>query len=106
LLQSKKALNNVILVFPFAWRSCFQYTVIVPYNLQKSYDALIAAIRRCTTLPAQTLGLENKGVLRVGADADLVIFDPDLIEDRAGYLWLGTRDGITRIPPDREWMSR
>lgn len=53
---------------------------------------LIDAIRRCTTLPAGALGLRTKGALRVGADADLVVFDPDQIEDRAGYPGLGVPD--------------
>ena len=43
------------------------------------------AIARMTALPARQLGLERKGTLRVGADADVVIFDPGTILDRATF---------------------
>ena len=38
--------------------------------------SLNEAISRITALPASRLGLTNKGTLHVGADADLVLFDP------------------------------
>ena len=43
------------------------------------------ALERMTALPAKQLGLPQKGTLRVGADADLVIFDPETILDRATF---------------------
>ena len=43
------------------------------------------AIRRITDAPAKQLGLAAKGRLNVGADADVVIFDPQRIEDRATF---------------------
>lgn len=43
------------------------------------------AVYRMSTLAADTLGLENKGRLSVGADGDIVIFDPHTVEDRATF---------------------
>jgi N-acyl-D-amino-acid deacylase len=43
------------------------------------------AIRRMTSLPAVNLGLEGRGVLEVGAFADVVAFDPATIADKATF---------------------
>ncbi|WP_160687579.1 amidohydrolase family protein [Clostridium sp. C2-6-12] len=47
------------------------------------------AINRCTYLPAKRLGLESKGTIEIGADADILIFDPKIIEDKADYPCFG-----------------
>jgi N-acyl-D-aspartate/D-glutamate deacylase len=43
------------------------------------------AIRSMTSLPAIVFGLKDRGVLRPGAWADIVIFDPLQVGDRATY---------------------
>jgi N-acyl-D-amino-acid deacylase len=57
--------------------------VLGRYVREERLLALPEALRRMTSLPASILGLEDRGVLREGAFADVVIFDPELIEDRA-----------------------
>jgi dihydroorotase len=52
--------------------------------------SLMEAIRKMTLMPAKRLearvpGMRNKGRLRVGADADVTIFDPATVMDRATY---------------------
>jgi len=46
---------------------------------------LVEAVRRLTTLPASNLGLNDRGALKVGYAADLAIFDPRTIADRATF---------------------
>jgi N-acyl-D-aspartate/D-glutamate deacylase len=45
------------------------------------------AIRKMTSFPAQRLGLRERGVLREGAWADIVVFDLERIHDRATNLY-------------------
>jgi N-acyl-D-aspartate/D-glutamate deacylase len=44
------------------------------------------AIRSMTSLPAAVFGLKDRGMLRVGAWADILVFDPAKVRDMATYL--------------------
>ncbi len=44
-----------------------------------------AAIRKMTSYPAQIFGLKDRGIIRAGAFADLVLIDPKKVQDRATY---------------------
>lgn len=43
------------------------------------------AVRRLTSLPAQTMRLQRRGLLEPGYFADVVVFDPDRIQDHATF---------------------
>ena len=43
------------------------------------------AVRSSTSLPAEILGLKDRGLLRAGYAADVVVFDPKTVVDRATY---------------------
>jgi N-acyl-D-amino-acid deacylase len=43
------------------------------------------AIRRMTSLPAQRFGLHDRGLLREGMAADIVVFDPQTVQDNSTF---------------------
>jgi dihydroorotase/N-acyl-D-amino-acid deacylase len=46
---------------------------------------LATAVHKMTQMPAQRLGLSERGVLKVGAYADVVIFDAATVKDRSTF---------------------
>ncbi|WP_344108026.1 D-aminoacylase [Kribbella alba] len=59
--------------------------VLGRYVRDQEVLTLREAIRRMTSLPASRLGLDDRGVVRPGAVADLVVLDPQRIADRSTY---------------------
>lgn len=59
--------------------------VLGHYVRERQLLSLEEAVRKMTSLPAAVMGLHDRGVVRVGAWADLVVFDPTRIA--AGGSW-------------------
>ncbi|RMG46337.1 MAG: D-aminoacylase [Acidobacteria bacterium] len=55
------------------------------YVREEKVIPLEEAIRRLTSLPAENLKLDRRGRLKPGYFADVVVFDPDTIQDHATY---------------------
>ena len=60
--------------------------ILGEYVRKRGILTLEDAVRKMTSLPAQRTGLLHRGVIRPGAFADLVIFDPERIIDKATFL--------------------
>ena len=72
-------------------RTAGTYTrVLGKYVRERGALSLMDALRKMTLMPAQRLerrvpSMKNKGRVRVGADADLVVFDAARVIDRSTY---------------------
>lgn len=70
----------------------------VRYALDEHVLTLEQAVRSATGLPASILRLPDRGVIRAGAFADLVVFDPDTFRDAATF------DRPTRYAPGVDFL--
>lgn len=59
--------------------------VLREYVREQRVLSLAQAIHKMTALPARRLGLRDRGVIRAGAVADLVVLDPRRVADEATY---------------------
>ncbi len=55
------------------------------YVREKHLLTLEDAVRKMTSLNASKLGLRDRGILRLGAFADVTVFDPDRVIDRSTF---------------------
>ncbi len=70
----------------------------VRYALDDKLITLEQAIRSCSGWPAEILGLPDRGVIREGAMADIVVFDPATFRDAATF------DQPTRYAPGVKYL--
>ena len=59
--------------------------ILRKYVREEKRLTLEDAIRKFSSLPAQRMRLGDRGVLKVGMWADVVVFDPETIRDRATF---------------------
>jgi N-acyl-D-amino-acid deacylase len=59
--------------------------ILASYVRERKVIPLELAISKMTSFPAQRLGLQNRGLIRPGMYADLVIFDFKKVKDNATY---------------------
>jgi len=59
--------------------------VLGKYVREDGVITLAEAVRKMTSMPAERLGLADRGVLRKGAFADIVVFDPATVIDKATF---------------------
>jgi N-acyl-D-amino-acid deacylase len=59
--------------------------VLGHYVRDEKVATLPDAIRRLTSLPASNLGIRQRGALKSGYYADVVVFDPATVQDHATY---------------------
>ncbi|MEZ5490232.1 MAG: D-aminoacylase [Gammaproteobacteria bacterium] len=59
--------------------------VLGRYVREEAVLSLEDAIRKMTSLPAQILGLDDRGILKPGFAADVVLFDPDTVSDTNSF---------------------
>ena len=59
--------------------------VLGRYVREQHALTLMEAVRKMTVMPADRLGVRTKGRLAVGADADITVFDPVRVIDKATF---------------------
>ena len=59
--------------------------VLGQYAREEKVITLEDAVRRMTSAPAQRLKIKDRGLLREGFWADITLFDPDTVEDKATF---------------------
>jgi N-acyl-D-amino-acid deacylase len=79
--------------------------VMGSYVRDRGVLSLEAAVHKATAEPARRLGLTDRGRLAPGLAADLVLFDPATIANRATESDPSARPvGISRVMVDGRWV--
>jgi dihydroorotase len=81
--------------------------VLGKYVREEHVLSLMNALRQMSLLPARRLNLSNKGRLQVGADADITVFDPERVIDRATFEQPAQySDGIPYVMVNGTWVVK
>ena len=84
-------------------RGAGTYARVLGYYVRQQHAlSLMEALRKMTLMPAQRLEarapmMKNKGRVKVGADADLTLFDPQRVTDKATYEKVAYSEGIQYV---------
>jgi N-acyl-D-aspartate/D-glutamate deacylase len=71
---------------------------LAEYVRNRQLLGLEECVRKMTSLPASRLGLLDRGLLRKGMAADIVVLDPGLVRDTATY------ESPRRLAEGVEWV--
>lgn len=81
--------------------------VLGKYVRENKALSLESAIRKMTSLPAERIGLTDRGLLKPGYIADITIFDPTTIIDKGTYTHANQHPvGIHYVMMNGEWIIK
>ena len=85
--------------------------VLGQYVRERKIISLMDALKKMTLMPAQRLesiapAMRQKGRLQVGADADITIFDPEAIIDKADFKGLQYSEGVHHVIINGQFVVR
>jgi len=80
---------------PAAWGTTAR--AIGRYAREMGLITMEDAVRRITSAPARILGIHDRGILKPGCYADITIFDPESIIDKATYSEPKPAEGIEYV---------
>jgi N-acyl-D-amino-acid deacylase len=77
--------EGVFLRAPTHPRAYGSFARVLGHYVRDGVLTLADAVHKMSGLPAATLGLDGRGVLRAGSFADVVVFDPATVADQATF---------------------
>jgi len=81
--------------------------VLARYVREEGRLTLEQAVRKMTSLPAERFGFTDRGVIREGAVADITVFDPATVQDKATFENpFQYPEGITHVLISGRWAVR
>ena len=84
--EAGEAPEGVFLLANAHPRAYGNFTRVFAEYVRKDHVISVAeAVRKLTSLPADNLSLNDRGRLKVGAFADIAVFDPNTVQDHATY---------------------